>query len=141
MDGRYALRSALALVVITGTLGAVFGPKLVWLLLEIRGVDIKSLDKARHGDSHNGVSRGGSSRSGAPRKASTRAARHASARTRAASGAAKATRPGRGKVTGKAGANASGSASGSADGKANGKAGDPATTTVVHETMNPLQTV
>ena len=26
-------------------------------------------------------------------------------------------------------------------GKANGKAGDPATTKVVHETMNPLQTV
>jgi len=55
------MRGVLALVIFTGTLGAVFVPKVAWLLLEMRGVDIENRSRGGH-DTHNGVSRGGKSR-------------------------------------------------------------------------------
>ena len=65
----------MALVVISGTLGAVFVPKLAWLAMELRGVDIKAVS-THGGDSHNGVARGGG------RKVARRSKSDHTARTR-----------------------------------------------------------
>lgn len=72
---RYVVRSGLALVVISGTLGAVFVPKLVWLAMELRGVDIKAVS-AHGGDSHNGVARGGGRKVARRSKSENSAHRH-----------------------------------------------------------------